>query len=77
MCILVCFVLMLFVNVCNQWTSELKNVEFLVGLVYHGVGNGYDDGNLKFKEIRQLLFPPKSVIGYHLSGISGNPVALL
>ena len=33
MCILVCFVLMLFVNVCHQWTCELKNVEFLVGFV--------------------------------------------
>ena len=33
MCILVRFVLMLFVNVCHQWTCELKNVEFLVGLV--------------------------------------------
>ena len=33
MCILVGFVLMLFVNVCHQWTCELKNMEFFVGLV--------------------------------------------
>ena len=33
MCILVGFVLMLFLNVCHQWTCELKNMEFFVGLV--------------------------------------------
>ena len=33
MCILVGFVVMLFVNVCPQWTGELTNVEFLAGLV--------------------------------------------
>ena len=31
--LLVCFVLMLFVNVCHEWTCEFKNVKFLVGFV--------------------------------------------
>ena len=33
MSILVCFVVVLFVNVCEQWACELEDVELLVGLV--------------------------------------------
>ena len=33
MSIFVCFVVVLFVNVCEQWACELEDVELLVGLV--------------------------------------------
>ena len=32
MSIFVCFVVVLFVNVCEQWACELEDVELLVGL---------------------------------------------
>ena len=32
-CIFVCFVFVLFVNVCHEWAGKLKDVEFFVGLV--------------------------------------------
>ena len=34
--VFVCFVIMLFVNVCHEWACELKNVELVVGLVQDG-----------------------------------------
>ena len=33
MCIFVCFVFVLFVNVCHEWAGKLKDVKFVVGLV--------------------------------------------
>ena len=33
MCIFVCFVFVLFVNVCHEWAGKLEDVEFFVGLV--------------------------------------------
>ena len=33
MAIFVCFVFVLFVNVCHEWAGKLKDVEFFVGLV--------------------------------------------
>ena len=36
MSIFVCFVVVLFVNVCEQWACELEDVELLVGLVQDG-----------------------------------------
>ena len=36
MSILVCFVVVLFVNVCEQWACELEDVELLVGFVQDG-----------------------------------------
>ena len=33
MCIFVCFVFVLFVNVCHEWAGKLEYVEFFVGLV--------------------------------------------
>ena len=32
-CIFVCFVFVLFVNVCHEWAGKLKDVKFVVGLV--------------------------------------------
>ena len=36
MSIFVCLVVVLFVNVCEQWACELEDVEVLVGLVQDG-----------------------------------------
>ena len=36
MSIFVCLVVVLFVNVCEQWACELEDVELLVGLVQDG-----------------------------------------
>ena len=36
MSVFVCFVFVLFVNVCQQWACELEDVKLLVGLVQDG-----------------------------------------
>jgi len=46
MSIFVCFVVVLFVNVCEQWACELEDVELLVGLVQDSdvrLEIGYED----------------------------------
>ena len=36
MSIFVCFVFVLFVNICHQWACEFKDVKLFVGLVQDG-----------------------------------------
>ena len=49
MSVFVCFVFVLFVNVCQQWACELEDVKLLVGLVQDGdVGLEVGDEDLAF-----------------------------
>ena len=52
MSIFVCFVFVLFVNVCEQWACELEDVELLVGLVQDSdVGLEVGDEDLVTRKI--------------------------
>ena len=52
MSIFVCLVVVLFVNVCEQWACELEDVELLVGLVQDSdVGLEVGDEDLVTRQI--------------------------
>ena len=55
MCIFVCFVLMLLVNVCHQWTCEFKNVKFIVGFVLMLLVNVCHQWTCELKNVEFLV----------------------